>query len=791
MTRHAKDQHRSGFRRSSLLIAGLMAGSVLGGGMAQAQDTAPAAEDEDLILVTGRRVSQASEAIGENKVTNTVAVTREALLSAPSGISGLKMLEQLPGFNVQTEGSLGLYEFGNSVQARAFNLDQIGFTLDGVPMGRSDAFGGSPIFRYVDNENLGAVEASPGAGDVSVPTYSSLGPVIQYRSIAPQDNMGVFAAQTFGENDLRRTFVRLSSGLIGPVKGYVSYTKLDSDLWRGAGTIDREHWEAQILADLGGTSWARLKFVSNDFFDYDSPTLSRSEYYSSVPDAGGKTGRNRGYIGFLPSYPQTAPGIPFSNSLYTYYYGTAINIRKDKLFAGTAHVGIADNFWAGGTAYWEDKGGYGVSPDSYSNSLTNYSRQIAVGLPVTAPRGSQYGRSGVGGNRYGFTGKLHWDAGINTIEAGMWAELDKYHRTQLRLNMEGGSPDGDVLYDEIVYLRRDYNTKRETLQLYLKDTLSLMDDKLVIDLGARALMVDYQHRGYRDFNDYVRFVGGAAVPGWGPQFNTAKYKDWFLPQAGIVYKLDQRTQIFASYSENYALPKGMDDIYSVTFNSSNAVVPQPAPEKAKNVEVGIRTNNGQLYAALAGYYTKFDNRIQSFSTILPGTTNVTETFFQNVGAVEAYGAEFTGTWKPSFLGGLAYFNVNATYNSAKFQDNIPGVAAIAGNYIPDSAKWLVGGGVTIEPASWLVANFNGKYTSKRYANFVNTFSVPGFTVFNAYVDIGDGIGIGPVKNIKARINIDNIFDKDTLSFISSSVTTDGFFRPLSPRTIQGTISVEF
>jgi iron complex outermembrane receptor protein len=47
-----------------------------------------------------------------------------------------------------------------------------------------------------------------------------------------------------------------------------------------------------------------------------------------------------------------------------------------------------------------------------------------------------------------------------------------------------------------------------------------------------------------------------------------------------------------------------------------------------------------------------------------------------------------------------------------------------------------------------------------------------------------------VKSIKARFNVDNIFDKDTLSYISSSVTGDGSFRPLSPRTFQFTISGE-
>ena len=763
----------------------------------------PVGDDEASITVTGRRISQSSEAIGEDKVSNVVAVTREALLSAPSGISGLKMLEQLPGFNVQTDGALGLYEFGNSVQTRAFNLDQIGFIVDGIPTGRSDAFGGSPVFRYVDNENLGVVEAAVGAGDVGLPSYSTLGPVVQYNSIAPQEDMGLFVSQSFGDFGLKRTFIRASTGQVGPFRAYVSRTKLDSDLWRGVGTVDREHWEAQLHADLGGDSWARFKFVSNDFFDYDSPTLSRTLYNSATPDVGGNTGRDRGYIAVVPnSTPGFAPvagGPAFSNSNYTYTYNLALNVRKDKLYGGTVHLGIADGVWAEATAYYEDKGGYGVSPDSYANSLLQYTRQTAAGLALTAPRGTQYGLSTVGGDRYGLTTKLHWDMGAHSVEAGLWAEVDSYNRTQARFNTTDGSPASAPNLDELVYARRDYQSERHTTQAFVKDRISLMDDSLIFDLGIKALHIDYRQSGYRDFNDYYRNAGTAAAPvwvaGWGPQTNRASYGDGFLPMAGVLYKIDNQTQIFASYAENMALPKGMDDIFSVALNSSAAVVPAPAPERSQNFEAGIRTNQGQFYASLAGHYTKFKNRIQSITGILPGTTNVTETFFQNVGRVTAYGAEFSGTFKPSALNGLAYFNLSATYNIAKFKDDIvtPTLTyATDGKFIPDSAKWIVNGGVTIEPASWLVGNISGKYTSRRWSTFVNSpgSSVPGFTVFSAYVDIGDGFSLGPVKSVKARFNVDNLFDKDVLSYISSTVTGDGFFRPLSPRTFQFTISGE-
>ncbi|MCJ2182795.1 TonB-dependent receptor [Novosphingobium sp. 1949] len=746
-------------------------------------------------MVTGRRVSEADEAIGTGKVTNTVAVTREALLSAPSGISGLKMLETLPGFNVQTDGALGLYEFGNSVQTRAFALDQIGFVVDGIPTGRSDAFGGSPVFRYVDNENLARVEASPGAGDVSMPSYSSLGPMVQYVSIEPQDDPGLFVSQSFGDFSMKRTFIRASTGKVGPFKAYVSRTKLDSDLWRGAGTVNREHWEGQLHADLGGGSWARFKFVSNKFHDYDSPTVSRATLNcsSGITDDDGNCGRYYGYTGTLYDYAETTSGVKYSNSEYTNYYGLAINHRNDKLYGGTLHGEIASNVWAEATGYYEDKAGYGVSPDSYDNSYSIYSAEAAAGLDVVAPKGVQYGLSGVSGDRYGITAKIHAELGAHTIEAGIWAEEDKYHRTQARYNTTDGSPASAADLSEVVYYRRNYHSKRETTQLFIKDRIALFDDKLDVDIGIKSLFLDYSQRGYRNYADYYRSVNGSYVAGWGPQFNSAHYKDAFLPSVGLLYHLDTRTQIFASYAENYALPKGMDDIYATAFTDTADTVPAPDPEKARNFELGIRSSQGQFFASLAGYYTMFDNRIQSITSILPGSSGATESFYTNVGSVEAYGAELSGSYKPAFLKGLAYFNLNVTYNNATFKDDLVTASttyAIAGNNIPDNAKWLISGGMTVEPASWLVANISGKYTGKRYADYTNDYPVKAYTVFSGYVDIGDGWTMGPLKTIKLRANLDNIFDKQAIGYIYSAVSSDGYFRPLSPRTFQMTLSAE-
>src|SRR3546814_17905533 len=59
------------------------------------------------------------------------------------------------------------------------------------------------------------------------------------------------------------------------------------------------------------------------------------------------------------------------------------------------------------------------------------------------------------------TGKLHWEIGSNALEAGVWAETDKYHRTQARYNTVDGTPDSETNPNVMVYLRRDYRSKRD------------------------------------------------------------------------------------------------------------------------------------------------------------------------------------------------------------------------------------------------------------------------------------------------------------------------------------------
>ena len=373
------------------LASGAAVTVMSGAAAASAQDSH---QVED-IVVTGRRTSEATIAIGTDQVSNTISITRDALLSAPAGVSGLKMLEGLPGFNVQANDALGLYEFGNSVSVRAFNFQQIGFVLDGAPTGRSDQFGGSPIFRYVENENLARVTASQGAGDVTQPSYSSLGPVVQYVTIDPAESFGITTTLTAGSDDLRRGFVRVDTGEHGGLSGYASYSDFSADLWRGPGDINRQHAEGKLRYQSDHGAEVTFGVIWNDYFDYDAPAITKAQYNGVTGDAFGRSGRDFAYLDEVPILPETTPGVVYSNPLYNQYYKQAINSRTDTLYRLSGALPVSSNLRLEGTAYYEDKEGYGVSPEAYSTSLNSNNAQRV------APRGLQYGLSEVSGEAQG------------------------------------------------------------------------------------------------------------------------------------------------------------------------------------------------------------------------------------------------------------------------------------------------------------------------------------------------------------------------------------------------------
>ncbi len=97
----------------------------------------------------------------------------------------------------------------------------------------------------------------------------------------------------------------------------------------------------------------------------------------------------------------------------------------------------------------------------------------------------------------------------------------------------------------------------------------------------------------------------------------------------------------------------------------------------------------------------------------------------------------------------------------------------------------------MEPFAATLLNISARYIGERQTNFINSERLGGYAVVNAYLDIGDGFTVGPFKSLKARVNLDNVFDRDYLGTITATTNTLATFRPGPPRTVQVTISAEF
>lgn len=238
-----------------------------------------------------------------------------------------------------------------------------------------------------------------------------------------------------------------------------------------------------------------FSYVANDFLDYDSPsgtaaTFADDYFYSysdSIPE-GCISAQPEVYDFNQDGSIDQADFTPvFTGSNCTSYYEDRINVRDDKLYSLQLDTYLTDNLRFTSIYYLEKKDGYGVSPDSYSNTLSIYERQTAAGLDVVHPRGVQFGLSSVGGDRKGFVADFSLALENNQIEFGGWREKDTYNRTQQRLNKTSGSADGAVILDEVAYYRRDYTSVRETTQLYLKNTVSFLDDDLKLEMGVKSL----------------------------------------------------------------------------------------------------------------------------------------------------------------------------------------------------------------------------------------------------------------------------------------------------------------
>jgi iron complex outermembrane receptor protein len=183
--------------------------------------------------------SDAAEIVvfGKGETRQVQEVSSKELLLLAAGTSPLKAIEKLPSVNFQSADPFGTYEWSSRVSIRGFNQNQLGYTLDGIPLGDS-SYGnnnGLHIGRAIISDNIGVTKVSQGSGSIGTQATNNLGGTLEFFSADNSGGFGVDANLTYGSENTMRTFGRINFGEAGGLRGFVSGVYHKSDKWKGGG----------------------------------------------------------------------------------------------------------------------------------------------------------------------------------------------------------------------------------------------------------------------------------------------------------------------------------------------------------------------------------------------------------------------------------------------------------------------------------------------------------------------------------------------------------------------------
>src|SRR5262249_11490999 len=183
------------------------------------------ADEDDLqaIVVTANRATRSSVSIAEVEAQKVLP-----------GISPLKAIETLPGVVYETADPWGNNEQNESLVIHGFTTQQLGYTMDGVPLGDQQYgnYNGLSVSRAVSSENVARVELGSGAGALGVASTSNLGGAIESYSSDQRRNQRFDLRVTAGSYNSTRTIARFDTGTFGDTNSvYFSILHQDARAW--------------------------------------------------------------------------------------------------------------------------------------------------------------------------------------------------------------------------------------------------------------------------------------------------------------------------------------------------------------------------------------------------------------------------------------------------------------------------------------------------------------------------------------------------------------------------------
>ena len=742
---------------------------------------------------------------GHGQSRQVSEVSAIEIQQAAPGSSALKIISKLPGVSFQSADSYGAYEWSTRITVRGFNQNQLGFTLDGVPLGDM-SYGnhnGLHISRAISSENIGNAVLSQGAGSLETASSSNLGGTLQFYSVDPSHELGLNVALSGGSYSDQRGFLRFETGDMGNAgtRAYISYTNQQTDKWKGDGEQKQEQVNFKIVQPLGDAqltafyNWSDRQ--ENDYQDLSLSMISRLGYdwdnLSSLSDWPTILQATNFYQGQLPPpFPVIAPFPTSYPSPFTSVddaYANAAGLRKDHLMGATLNMPFGDGWSWDTTVYRHENKGEGIwfTPARATGRLpARFINGIATPAAVVAAPDGSGGMIAAGAgapvsvhtteyniDRSGVTTALTWTTGNHTWNAGLWIENNDFNHARRFYGLELAAPQRDSLefMQDPFFTQWQYAFNTQTNQFFVQDIWAVSDE-LKVNFGFKTLSVENKARAIVD----TRFATSLA--------GTIKASDDFLPQVGFNYAMDDQQELFGAITKNMRAFQAAATVGPFSTTPTNFALLQSSgglkPETSTTYEFGWRYNVADLQAVAAIYYVDFKDRLLT-NTIGAGIVG-NPTVLQNVGDVQSQGAELGVRWV--FADDWNWYN-SVSYNQSEYQNDVVSVAIVLG--VPVTTLTPTGGKTVVDTPKELfkseLSYDNGTifgtlgvdYTGKRYFTYTNDLTTVGDGAgsVGSYTVLDLGLGyrfkdFGFGKNITLQANVTNLTDESYVSTIGSN-----------------------
>jgi iron complex outermembrane receptor protein len=818
---------------------------------AHAQSTGSVEFEENEIVVTGVLTGDVGGVAIPDTSKAKLVLEEEAIRRQRPGQTVNDIVNLVPGVSFQNNDPWG--SSGGTFTIRGFPSDRISQTVDGIPLNDSGNYA-LYTNQQVDPEVLEQVNVNLGVTDVDSPTASAVGGTINMRTRVPGETFGIVASASYGDvlakgkpdpRPYKRGFIMVDTGDITGAGTTMflsaSKTKYENP-FNNYGEVDKLQFNGRVHQWLGdGGDFVSVAGHYNEnrnnffgsfaldafpetredrFYDINYPctlpagTLAGggggadSQSYSdssSTGDCGSEfdrrynpsnTGNVRGSSRFT-----LADGLVLTvDPSYQYVKangGGAEDLREGFFtLNGTPHTG----FLGGGYYFGQDLNGDGDLSDRIGGIDPSQTRTHRFGVisslayeinPEHRVR-LAYTWDRANHRQTGKTGFLQADGEpedvfpINDpVVTSEGYELTKRDRQSYAiLHQISGEWRGEFgPLTANVGVRAPFFTRELNQFCYTTSAGSLTGDSF-LDCIPEVARADYEAANPYSYDPATNTVTGSAPP----QSRTYKY-DKLLPNVGAIYDIGAAS-VFANYAKGLSVP-GTDPLYDSLYFPEDAPGVQPLAETTDSFDLGVRYQSGNIQAQLAGWLTKYQNRVaRAYDPVLD------RTIYRNLGKVDKYGLDASVAWQPTPATLLYVFG---SINESEIQNDLQNGTDGAGNPI-----YLMTGGKKESGTPTFTFGARGqvrlgqveigaqiKRTGKRYVNDENLpvlrsgVEVHGATVGGyTLVDLDARWNVMPLPtggDLALQINVTNLFDKHYVGGFGGSLSqTNVPFVQLSP-----------